>query len=212
MATSAFTTWLPEVIPNAPGCPEVLAINAIRNASIEWCNATNWWQGDYGTTAITTAILPYSFVNATGVMVTQVLVATYNGAPLAVTSIEELDSKVVSWRTATGQPTAIFQPTHSVVDFYPRPAGTDSYNIFMRVAYTPLRSATVIDATVREAYLEDIAAGALSRLLSMPGKPWTNEQAAASYDNTFKSSKVLGAIQASNSYGLASRHIQFRDF
>ena len=61
MATTAFTAWLPEVLPNVPTCPDVLAVNAIRNACIEFCSETNWWQGDYGTTAITAADLPYSF-------------------------------------------------------------------------------------------------------------------------------------------------------
>lgn len=210
MATTAFTAWLPEVLPSAPECPEVVAVNAIRNAVIEFCYATNWWQGDYGTTAITAAILPYSFTVAASGMVAQVLVATYDGLPLAITSIEELDAKVVGWRTATGQIRAVFQPTPGIVDFYPRPAGTDSYNIFMRVSYAPLRAATTVDSTVYEAYLEEIAAGALARLLMVPNKSWTNEQAAAQYDSTFKSAKVQGAIEASRSYGRASRQIQMR--
>ena len=207
MATTAFTVWLPEVMPSVLACPEVLAVNAIRNACIEFCNATNWWQGDYGTTAITTAQLPFSFTVANSAAVAQILVATIDGLPLAITNVDELDSKVVGWRDATGQPRAVFQPTPGVVDFYPRPAGTDSYDIFMRVAYTPLRAATTVDSTVYESYLEEIAAGALSRLTTVPGTPWANEKAAAMYDNTFKSAKVQAGIEASRSYGRAAKRV-----
>ena len=209
MATTAFTAWLPEVLPNVPSCPEVLAVNAIRNACIEFCNATTWWQGDYGTTAITAAQLPFSFTVADSAAVAQILVATLDGLPLAIADIDELDSKVLGWRTATGQPRAYFQPTPGVVDFYPRPDGTDSYDIFMRVSYTPLRSATTVDSTVYEAYLEEIAAGALARLLAMPSAPWANEKAAAMYDNVFKSAKVQANIEASRSYGRGAKQVQF---
>jgi hypothetical protein len=210
MATTAFTAWLPEVLPNVPSCPEVLAVNAVRNSCIEFCSATCWWQGDYGTTAITTAQLPFDFTVANDASVTQILVATFDGLPLAITNIDELDSKVVGWRDATGQPRAVFQPTPGMADFYPRPAGTDSYDIFMRVAYTPLRAATSVDSTVYEAYLEEIAAGALARLLTMPGAPWANEKAGGVYDDVFKSAKVQANIEASRSYGRGAKQIQMR--
>lgn len=210
MATTAFTVWLPEVLPSVPECPEVLAINAIRNSCVEFCNATNWWQGDYGTTAITAAQLPFSFTVANSGSVAQILVATLDGAPLVPANVDELDSKVIGWRDATGQPRVYFQPLPGTIDFYPRPAGTDSYDIFMRVSYTPLRAATTVDSTVYESYMEEIAAGALSRLMMIPGKPWTNEQAGAAYDSTFKSAKVQATIEASRSYGRASKQIQFR--
>ena len=212
MATVSFDAWLPEVLPLVPECPDTIAINAIRNSCIDFCLQTNWWQGDYGTTAITTAILPYAFVLDTGVAMAQVMVATLssNGRPLVITDIDTLDSRVINWRAETGEPRAIFQPTPGVVDFYPRPAGTDSYNIFMRIAYAPLRSATTVDDTVYEAWQEEIAAGALSRLMMIPNKVWTNADGATQYGNMFKAAKVQGAIETSKSYGRGSQQIQMR--
>lgn len=210
MATTPFTQWLPEVLPQVPECPELLAINAIRNACIEFCLQTNWWQDDYGTTAITTAILPYAFVTAAGVGVAQILVAKLKGTPLADTNINELDSKIVGWRAATGDPRALFQPLPGVADFYPRPAGTDSYDIFMRVAYTPLRAATTVDSTVYEAWMEEIAAGAIGRLMAIPAKAWSNPDGSKHYYAIFYSGKVQAATEASRSYGRGPQQIQMR--
>jgi len=212
MPTTDFTAWLPEVLPNVPDCPEVLAVNAVRNACIDFCNETTWWQGDYGTVPLAAADLPYAFAPPVGVQVIQIMSASIEGRLLGATDIDTLDSRVVGWRNAEGEPRVVFRPALGEMDLYPRPAGTDSYDVFLRAAYAPLRAATDIDDAVFEAYMEEIAAGALSKLLSIPGRPWTNADSAAYYDNIFKAGRVQAAIEASRSYGRGQKQVQFRNY
>jgi hypothetical protein len=210
MATVAYTAWLPEVMPDAPDCPEVVALNAIRNAAIEFCNETLYWQADIGAVALTDALLPYTIAPPASTVVAQVMVASLLGRPLAVTNIQELDNRVVNWREAEGQPRAVFQPDPGVLDLYPRPAGTDSYDVFIRVALAPTRASTTVDDRLHIGYLEDIAAGALSRLLAMPNRPWSNTEGARYYGSTFASAKVEAAIEATKSFGRGELMVQMR--
>jgi hypothetical protein len=169
-----------------------------------------YWQFDIGVVAVTAAVLPYTLVPPVNTIVSQVMVASLLGRPLTVTNIQELDNRVVSWRDATGQPRAVFQPDPGVVDFYPRPAGTDSYDVFIRVALAPTRTSTDVDERLSVSYLEDIAAGALSRLLAMPNRPWSNTEGARYYGSVFASAKVDAAIEATKSYGRGELMVQLR--
>jgi hypothetical protein len=54
-----------------------------------------------------------------------------------------------------------------------------------RLVLKPARDAIGFDTWVLEDYFETIAAGALSRLLSIPQKPWTNLPSAAMYRARF---------------------------
>lgn len=44
MATRAFTDLLPKVLPSAPGCPQPLAVQHIRDAAIRVCERTLAWR------------------------------------------------------------------------------------------------------------------------------------------------------------------------
>jgi hypothetical protein len=199
-------------MPDVPDCPEPLALNAIRNAAIDFCTQTLWLQEDYGVVAVTAATLPFTLVPPAGLSVAQIMVGVMNGIPLVSTTIDELDSRVLGWRDARQQPRAYFQPAPGVIDFYPRPAGTDSHDVFLRVAYAPTRTSTSVTDRLYDDYVEDIAAGAIARLMAIPGRPWTNAEAGKYYDGIFKSAKVKGAIEAAKSYGRNSQQIQMRSF
>ena len=209
---AAYTAWLPEVMPEVSDCPEPMAVNAIRNACIEFCTQTLYWQDDLAALALETADLPYTLVVPAGSSVAQIMSVVLLGVPLVSTTLDELNSRVLGWRDTTGQPRAYFQPQPGVIDFYPRPEGTTEYTFLIRVAFTPTRASTTVSDLIYEDYLEDIAAGALSRLLAVPNRPWTNTEAAKYYDGVFNSAKVDGAVQASKQYGRNTQQVQMRSF
>src|SRR5579859_6202936 len=45
-ASVPFTAFLPEVVPFVQDVPEFIAVNAVRNACIEFCEKTRYWQSD----------------------------------------------------------------------------------------------------------------------------------------------------------------------
>lgn len=199
-------------MPLVPGCPEPLAITAIRNTSIDFCNTTLWWQEDHGPVAIGAQPTAHEFVLPNGVGLAQIMSARLidRGYPLAITSIQEMDNRIWNWRATTGEPRAIYQDRPGAVLTYPKPGGTDIYNVMFRLAYTPLRDAFEVTEDLYDCYLMEIASGALSILLAMENTPWANPGMAAGHGSAFRSAKVAGATETAKSYGRQNQHVMMR--
>jgi hypothetical protein len=199
-------------MPLVPGCPEPLALNALRNASIDFCNTTLWWQDDYGPIAFGPHVAHHDFVPPYGVGIAQIMSARVvdRGHPLSITSIAELDNRVWNWRATTGEPRAIYQNSPGAVRTYPAPGYGDNYSIVFRLALTPLRNATDVTEDLYESYLTEIASGALSILLAMESTPWANPGLAGRYESAFRSAKVAGAIETTKSYGRQNQRVMMR--
>lgn len=199
-------------MPLVTGCPEPLAITAIRNASIDFCNTTLWWQDDYGPVPFGVHVAHHDFVPPYGVGVAQIMSARLvdRGYPLAITSIQEMDNRIWNWRATTGEPRAIYQDRPGVVRTYPVPGGSDIYKVMFRLALTPLRDALEVTEDLYDCYLMEIASGALSILLSMENQPWANTAMAAGHGSAFRSALVAGATEATKSYGRQNQHVLMR--
>jgi hypothetical protein len=198
-------------MPLVPGCPEPLAINAVRNASVDFCCTTLWWQEEHGPVDITSA-QPYDLVLAPGVGLAQIMSARVvnRGYPLTIASIQELDNRVWNWRAATGEPRAIFQSQPGRVATYPVPVVGDVHSVQFRLALTPLRNAPDIDENVYDYYLVEIASGALEILLGMENTPWANPGMAGRYSSDFRSALVAAATETTKSYGRQNQHVLMR--
>lgn len=210
MATVAYTTFFPEVLPHVPGCPDPLALNAVRNACYEYCAKTMWWQETRTAVPLTALTLPYTLVAPTGATVSQILSVSIDGAPLGPTPIDQLDNRVSNWRARTGKPQAYYQSNPNTLNLYPIPDGTDSYDVVLRVAYVPTRASTFVDSTMHEYHSEEIASGALARLMSVPGTPWSNPEGAAYHRVLFNNAMVTGSVEATKSYTRTGMQIQMR--
>jgi hypothetical protein len=198
-------------MPLVPGCPEPLAINAVRNASVDFCCTTLWWQDDYGPISFGPHVEYHDFVPPYGVGIAQIMSARLvnRGYPLTITSIQEMDNRLWNWRAATGEPRAIYQDKPGVVRTYPRPE-VDTYDIMFRLALTPLRNAVDIDESVYDSYLTEIAAGALEILLGMESTPWANPGLGGRYGSDFRSALVAAATETNKSYGRQNQRVLMR--
>ena len=209
MATVNYTQFLPEVLPSVPGCADLLALNAIRNAVIEFCRGTNYWQERQDPVTVTKTDFPYDLEAPTGAQVAQVLTCMVNGLPTTPLTQDELDARVQNW--ATRESTVIqnyFCPSPNQIVLYPLPQ--DSVEMILRVAYVPLRNSSSVDATVYQNYLEKIAAGALKRLMAIPNQSFTNPQGADYYGKIFADAIVEGAVEVNKSFSRATPMVQMR--
>jgi len=190
MASVPYTSFLPEVLPKVPSCADVVAINAVRNAAVEFCTRTLAWNEAQDPVTVDYTEFPLSFDAPSGARVCEVLSATFGSHPLRTVTQDELDAYGSDWRTLTGVPSMYFLPSTDTLSTYPLP-GTAG-NLLLRVAYAPTRSSTNIDSSSYELYLEGIAAGALARLLREPGQAYSNPPLAEYYDTQFER-EVTGA-------------------
>lgn len=211
MANVAFTAFLPEVLPLVPGCADVVAVNAIRNACIEFCQGSNIWQETQDPFDLLPADLPYDLEGVSGAKVCRVLSLRVDGQRIDPITMDELDAKFYNWREAQADvPTAYYQPNPDSLALYPIPTG--AVNAVFRVAYAPLRTASGVEEYVYQDWLEELAAGALARLMSMPGQSFTNEVAAAGYRDTFEKGISDAAAEANKSFSRAEPMVQMRRF
>ena len=75
--SKAWELYLPEVLVDVPGCPDIVAVNAVRNAAIDFCEKSQVWQYDFtAKVSLVAAQAVYALTPPTGARVNMV---TYLG-------------------------------------------------------------------------------------------------------------------------------------
>ena len=102
MATAAFTTLLPKVLPNVPGCPQPLALQHIRDAAIRVCERTLAWRYVQPSFPLTPGVHEYPYSKPQDSVVHAVFAAHLNGSPLEVLTLEQAVHKYPEWADLYG--------------------------------------------------------------------------------------------------------------
>lgn len=206
MATVNYQEFLPEVLPFVPGCADIVAINAIRNAAIEFCADSYYWQELQDPNTVTASDLPYDIDAAMGAQCIQILDCIVNGKSIRPLRMDFMDANVINWRVLTSpEVLEYYQINPGQVCLYPIP--DQAVTMQIRAAYTPLRNSTGIEQYVYQNYLEGIAAGALARLLRT-----SNPTLAATFEATFRNEKFEARVDAEKSFSRVSMRVQPRRF
>ncbi|TDN70412.1 hypothetical protein [Paraburkholderia sp. BL10I2N1] len=209
-----FDNFLTEVTPYIPDVPEFVAINAIRNAVIEFCRRTRYWQQDLDPVTGVINVSNYEIDTPPNTVVVDVVEAWYNNVLLIPKSIDQLAYiyRTLDWRTLQGNPayyTRIIEPELLLV---PYPVSTLSNALTMRVALAPARSSTTVDSALYEHYLEEIAQGARARLYATHNQPYSDEKAAALYARLFRTAMDKAKIKVDKSLTRTSDRVEFQRF
>lgn len=185
---TAWAAFYPLVLPWVPGCPEPAVDLALRNAAREFCMATRRWQeqaaaqtGD-GTTQQFALVLP------TGAELVRVERCTVAGEDMDVLSASDMPA---DWQESDPDDGALTDKAVVLADntgllLYPTPADGDAIVIYQ--ALKPTVTAAEVGDVIYDEHAEDVAHGALSRLMRLPGQSWTNFEAAAGYRTLFNES------------------------
>jgi len=177
------TDFLPEVLPSVIGCPVPLAVNAVRNSVIEFLTESTILDQ-----RIEIALVPgeptYPVDAATGTSPTLFLRGYLDepGRIVQPTSPTEMDALLGNWRSEQGAPRRAFLASSSLT-VYPVPV--DAGTLYADFAYTVDRTASQVADEMVDTWAEAIAAGALRRLLIVPGTPWANPEMAAFFGAQF---------------------------
>lgn len=185
--TAAF---LPLILPFCPECPEFLAEQHARFAAIEFCERSRAWRH------LTTVALPEGSAG-TGVMVApdtaaihEIEFAEVNGKPLRPIQFSTMED------APEGRPEYVTQTAPNEVRITPFEPGVLRISVFLKPLtgseygtdpVSPLfdRFNVVPDFLV-DIHGHVIASGALSKLLSIPGEPWTDKKTALQYEARFR--------------------------
>lgn len=84
--------------------------------------------------------------------------------------------------------------------------------IYLKCVYKPLTDWMYIDEVIYNEWLECIAAGTKSRLLDIPGKPWTNHPASNRWERIFRSKMSDAKRQVNKNFTGKSNSVYPREF
>ncbi len=173
---TAVTDFVTYIRPNVSGCPDVLIKREVVQAAIKLCTESFLWREQTDPHPIIKGIREYSIdLPVEDADPVQLESLTINGRALTATTIESLDEKQYGWRQAKGEPTQYFhRNSHSEIMFNREPNKTEVQAMVCSFALKPMRTATTLPDFLYTDWLEAIESGALSRLLVMPNKEWSN--------------------------------------
>lgn len=210
---AAFTQFFPEVLPYVPDVAEVAAENAIRQASIEFCERTRFWQEDLDAIPVIAKEGVYEIDTDNGVKFVDVMMGYYDNRLLIPKSAEELSNlfRRNDWRTLISDPYYVTRVTPTEVQVVPRPAFRGS-NLRIRAALAPTRGSSAVADSVYEEYLEVIAAGARARLYNTPKQPYFDRAVAQEYERKFRAGINEARIRVNKSLTRTSGRVEFQRF
>lgn len=209
-----FLSW---VLPDVPGCPEISAINAIRDATIEFCEKTLIHQVDHDPVTVIANIADYDLETpVTGTRVFKVMRAWYKGQqlhPLAPDMVRDpsiYNQLIGDYTIQKSTPKNFIQKDPSSISLLPIPDQTLASAVTMRVALAPLRSSSSCADFLYENWVEGISDGAVARLKGMAGRPFSNPEAAISHQRRFLMEVNRARLISNQGYTRGNLRVQLR--
>jgi hypothetical protein len=204
--TTTYDTFLPEVLPYAPNCAELVAINAIRNAVIEFCTCTWYWQHDCFEQAVVATIAEYTPDVPDNTKLVGMVDVWFGGKPLYPQNEATLRRMYgyTDYRNVQGSPRWFYSMDPNNVILVPCPdERAAAFDMTARVAVTPLRASTGCLTTLYERFAETIAQGALARLKATPGQPYSDPPGAQMLERLFRAKivEVRAEVERNKSRG-----------
>lgn len=185
MPNRDFVTLATRIASDAPGCPQPVLVQHIRNAAIDVCERSLAWRGHLDVAQLSAGVGEYAYTAPEGAEV-HAVIASSVGVPgdkaftaLKPTSNEAFFAAYPGWPNITsgGVPRYI---THLSADAYGvAPLPDKEYAIDLWVCLKPLHTSVGMDKATLDDIEKVVSHGALQSLLVQSGKPWANENKAA---------------------------------
>lgn len=177
MTDRLFSTLVKKITPYAPGCPEPVIIQQVRDAAIEACENTLAWRYEQDILPLNTGVYQYDYETPDDTEVIAIFQCVLNNQLMPAVTLEQLITQYPNWpsydtdQRTTPQVVAQFDPDHFVVA--PVPDDT-AYSMKMFLALRPTPDADGMDKVFFDELEQLILHNSLVRLLSMPDKSWSD--------------------------------------
>lgn len=211
----ALTEFLPLILPEAAGCPEPLAVQAVRQTIREVCLNTQIWVEPLGPVPIREGWPSYSLMPPEGTEVAMLLSVRLNNLALIPTTEPFLDANWPGWSGYSGgRPSHYFLEKSATIRLVPIPVASPSgkQELTARAALLPATNATEVWDELWTRHGRTIAHGALEHLQAIPGKIWNDVQAATRHGALFRRGCANIRAEALKARGTASLAAHPRSF
>ena len=213
MSAVSYETLFPYVQPMVPSCPDPSIVIAIRNAVIEFCDETYYFNDAMDPILATAGTSIYEISVPTDYTLVAVTELYADGLVVHRKAPSELKTLYngLDWQTIDGFPRYFTQFNTSEIVLCPKPDQT--VTLTGHIAYTPTRASTTVEEMLINDYAEVLAQGALARIYAQPDQSYTNASAALMARREFMSgianakAYVRGGMSAST-----PQRVRFRRF
>ena len=203
--------FLPEIFLEVNGCPEAVALNALRHTLREFCDLSKAWQADIDSVSVISGQPSYDIDVPPDAELMILLSATYNSRPMTIYTPEEMDRILTTWRTDTGTGVSYLIQDWNMLYVSPVPTADDSNPIYLRAAFKPTMVATTC-GDILENWREGISGGALARLKQIPGKAWTDRDGALYYRSLFDDAANMACVRTLTGFSKRSLRVTPRRY
>jgi hypothetical protein len=211
----SYDVFLPEVMPYVHDVPEVVAVQAIRNACIQFCEETHYLQENLDPiTGIKNQGLYDLDANDSNYKVVEIMQAYYGDQLLIPKSQEELNQiyRTSNWEDLSGNPYYYFRTRAAEMRLVTKPILTESNKLKVKAAIAPKRSSVTVDDELFERFLEYVANGARARLYNTPNQPYYDPKTAMQYSKKFYDDMAEVRTRVYKGLTRASARIEFQRF
>lgn len=208
-----YEQFLSQVTQYVPDVSEFVAIDAIRNAAIEFCTKSLFWQTTLASVPVVAGKATYTLQTPADTKVIQIVSAYFNENLLVPQSPDRLADiyRRGDWQTMTGSPQYITQVIKPEITVVPIPVNAAG-NLSVRVALAPTRDSQEIDAEIYEQWAETIAMGARARLYAQPKQPYYDKQAAVDATKLFRYDINRARIAVNKGLTRTSPQVEYQRF
>lgn len=172
MANVPFSTLYDKILPYLPGAETPIVDNQMRKVLREFMTRTTMVRESFALTT-TAGVSTYRLQPVYG-QVCGILRVWPDGRHPPLPPVNEASA----YPRENAKPVAWFAHIPDVISLYPTPDA--AYTFYIDAATTATQDATEFPEELAHHYGEVIAAGVLAAMMSMPGKPWTQGDAAKS--------------------------------
>lgn len=208
-----YTAFLPEVSPYATDCPQLVAVNAIRNACIEFCETTHFWQYLVPAFDATANVGDYTVTVPADTRLVVTREGWYLGTKLIAKTQDELQQiyRNLPWTGQSGTPQFVTSIDPTQVRLVPYPNTTVTGAVVLMVAVAPTRASTTMsNDEIYNRYAELIALGTRARIHAIAGNSFYDMDTAEACKKKFNVGMAEVAAKVNRGLTRAGVKIRFR--
>lgn len=211
---TSYDDFLPYVLTDVPGCPEIAAVLAVRNTVIDFCEKSLVVQADLDPVSLVAGQADYDLEPPVNRLVTKVMKLFYKNSELHpfgqdfVPSATYFNPSAIDG-DADSEPRGWSQKDTTTFTVWPAPKTAQANAITIRAALKPTRASTSCDDVVFEDYAEYIAAGAKARLMLQPNKAYTNPGLVVTQNQLYMQGVNMARQRASRGHTRANLRVKF---
>lgn len=194
-----YENWINDIQPDVAGCPRIVIIDAVRQTVIRFCQETMLWRYDMEPLITQIGVRDYELDFPLETRVVSVRAMSWKGRKLDEKSADVLDAEDPRWRTRQGQPDAYVFADPNTILLSHEPIAQEELSATL--VLKPTQSSQRCGDIIWEEYRKEIAAGAISMLMLMPKKPWTDYELAAQKESVFLTATNKAKVRASSAFG-----------